>query len=160
MNKKWFHVLDDGISTIALFAIILLTGTNVFSRYVLNKPLPWVEEIAIGLFVWLVFIGISSAMQRGSHIGVDYFVQKLPRPLRILSVIIRAIAIYYVLFYVFVYLGFTFTAQASSKVTPILGISYQVIDIAIPIGGVFTAVHFTRAFIRSIQVELGKEGGS
>jgi TRAP-type C4-dicarboxylate transport system permease small subunit len=160
MIKKWINAIDDGVATFALSAIILLTGTNVFSRYVLNKPLPWVEEIAIGLFVWLVFIGISSAMKRDSHIGVDYFVNKMPRSFRILCIVVRAVAIYYVLFYVFVNLGFDFTSQASSKITPILGISYQVIDIAVPIGGLLTAVHFTRTIIRSLQVEFTKEGGS
>lgn len=158
MIKKWFYTIDDGVATIALFAIILLTGTNVFSRYVLNNPLPWVEEITIGLFVWLVFIGISSAMKRDSHIGVDYFVKRMPRPLRILGNIIRAVAIYYVLFYVFVYLGYDLIA--TRKITPILGISYKVINIAIPIGAVLTAVHFTRTLIRSFQAEFGKEGES
>jgi len=160
MMKKWFNWIDDGIATFALSAIILLTGTNVFSRYVLNKPLPWVEEVAIGLFVWLVYIGISSAMKRDSHVGVDYFVNKLPRPLRIISIIVRAAAIYYVLFYIFIYLGLKFTLQASSKVTPVLGLSYQMINIAVPIAGVFTAIYFTQSLIRSLRLEFKEEGGS
>ncbi|MCM3761618.1 TRAP transporter small permease [Alkalihalobacillus oceani] len=157
---KWLKWLDDGIATIALSAIILLTGTNVFSRYLLNNPLPWVEELTIGLFVWFVYIGISSAMKRNSHVGVDYFVNKMPRPLRIISLFVRAAAIYYVLFYIFIYLGMDFTMQASSKLTPILGISYQTINIAVPIAGLFTAIYFTRSFIRTLQLEFRKEGGA
>ncbi|MET3504716.1 TRAP transporter small permease [Halalkalibacter oceani] len=157
---KWLKWLDDGIATFALSAIILLTGTHVFSRYVLNHPLPWVEEVTIGLFVWFVYIGISSAMKRNSHVGVDYFVNKMPRPLRIISLFIRAAAIYYVLFYIFIYLGMDFTMQASSKLTPILGISYQAINIAVPIAGLFTSIYFTRSFIRTLQLEFRKEGGA
>src|SRR5690625_4072010 len=121
--KRWLASIDDVIGTIALIGVIVLTGFNVFFRYALSHPIPWVEEIAIGLFVWLVFIGISSTMKRNGHIGVDYFVKKMPKPLRIVSIIIRALAIYYVLFYVFIYLGYSFASQSANKVTPILKIS-------------------------------------
>lgn len=160
MVKRWLNAMDDIVATFALVGVITLTCINVLFRYLLNRPVPWVEEIALGLFIWLVFIGISSTMKRDGHIGVDYFVNMMPRPFRIISEIIRAAAIYYVLIYVFVYLGYDLASQATSKLTPILGISYQMIDIAVPIGGAITAIHFTRTLIRSFQAEFGKEGGS
>jgi TRAP-type transport system small permease protein len=153
MLKKWLYSIDDIISVIALSIISVLTILNVIFRFILNNPIVWAEEITLGLFVWLVFIGVSSAMKRDGHIGVDYFIQKMPRFFRILSKIIGAAAIYFVLIYVFMYLGMDLTSKAGSKVTPILGISYQYIDIAIPIGGFLTAIHFTIKLIRSFQAE-------
>ncbi|RKL66512.1 C4-dicarboxylate ABC transporter permease [Salipaludibacillus neizhouensis] len=158
MIKKWFNAIDDGASTFALFGIIILTGINVFSRYVLNNSLPWIEEIAIGLFVWFVFVGMSSAMKEDKHIGVDFFVKKMPRQIRIIGFIIRAVAIYYVLFYVFIYLGYDL--MKTSKITPILGISYKIINLAVPIGGLLTVIHFTKVLVKSFPIEFGKEGGS
>ncbi|MBU8908307.1 TRAP transporter small permease [Desertibacillus haloalkaliphilus] len=160
MIMKWFNAIDDVIATVALAVIILLTGSNVFFRFVLNNPIAWAEEIAIGLFIWLVFIGISSAMKRDSHVGVDYFVNKMPEPLRITCSIIRAAAIYFVLIYIFIFLGSELTAQATSKVTPVLGISYQFINIAVPLGGLLTAIQFTRVLVRSFKQKPGQEGGS
>ncbi len=160
MIKRLLAGIDDGIAMIALIGIIALTGLNVFLRYVLNMPMPWAEEIALGLFVWLVFIGVSAAMKREGHIGVDYFVKKMPLPLQIICHFIRALAIYYVLFYVFVYLGYDLSAQAASKVTPILGISYRFIDIAVPVGGLLASIHFTKTFIRSLQTGFEKGGES
>jgi TRAP-type transport system small permease protein len=157
---KWLYAIDDIISTFALSVIILLIGFNVFFRFVLNDPIPWTEEVSLGLFVWLVFIGVSSAMKRNSHIGVDFFVNKMPKPFRILCSIIRAAAIYYVLIYVFIYIGYYFTLQAVNKVTPVLKISYQLIDIAVPLGGILTAIHFTRIFIHSFHTQYRQEGGS
>ncbi|OAS86005.1 MULTISPECIES: TRAP transporter small permease [Metabacillus] len=159
MIKKIFDPIDDIIATLALAVIISLTVINVFLRFVLNSPVAWAEEISVGLFIWLVFVGMSSAMKRDNHIGVDYFVNKMPRPLKISAIIIRALAIYAALIYVLIYLGSSLTAQAHSKVTPILAISYQYIDIAVPIGGVLTAIHFTRLLIQSLKAELKKEGG-
>jgi TRAP-type transport system small permease protein len=155
--KKWLDPIDDIISVIALSAISVLTIVNVIFRFILNNPIVWAEEVTLGLFVWLVFIGISSAMKRGGHIGVDYFMERMPRPLRITCTLIGAAAIYFVLIYVFIYLGMELTSQAGSKVTPVLGISYQYIDLAVPLGGLLTAIHFTINLIRSFQTDLQKK---
>ncbi|WP_077214960.1 TRAP transporter small permease [Bacillus dakarensis] len=157
MLKKWLDPIDDALSVVALAAISGLTIVNVICRFVLNSPIGWAEEVSLGLFVWLVFIGISSAMKRGGHIGVDYFIQKMPRPLQLVLTLIGAAAMYFVLIYVFIYLGWQFTAQAGSKITPVLGISYQYIDFAVPLGGLLTAIHFTINLIRSFQKDSDKK---
>lgn len=158
MLKKWFDPIDDILSVFAISAISALTIINVFCRFVLNSPISWVEEITLGFFVWLVFIGMSSAMKRGGHIGVDYFLLMLPKAIRNVFTIIGAVAIYFVLIYVFIYLGMELTAQAGSKITPVLGVSYQYIDFAVPFGGFMTTIHFTIKLIRSFQVDSeGKE---
>ncbi|MCQ9618103.1 TRAP transporter small permease [Paenalcaligenes niemegkensis] len=151
--KHWLKNIDDIIATIAVIGVISLTILNVVSRYALNHPIQWAEELAIALFIWFIFIGVSSSMKRDGHVGVDYFVRKLPRPLKILSEIIRAGAIYFVLIYVFIYLGSKLAAQASDKITPILGISYEVIDIAVPLGGLLTLIHFTSQLVSKYRRE-------
>jgi len=155
--KRWFNSIDDLIATVALVGVIGLTIINVISRYLFHNPVQWAEEISIGLFIWLVFIGISSTMKREGHIGVDYFVKKLPIPIRIVCEVIRAAAIYYSLTFVFIYLGYGLASQAADKVTPVLGISYQVIDIAVPIGGLLTVIHFTRILVRNFKSEYGRK---
>lgn len=160
MIKTWFNRLDDIIATIALTGVLFVTITSVFYRFILSKPFAWAEEVTLGLFIWVVFIGISSAMKRGGHIGIDYFVERMPKPLQIASKIIRAGVIYYVLIFVLVYLGYELTSQASSKLTPVLGISYQWIDIAVPIGGLLTAYHFSRNLISSFRGESEQKGSS
>jgi TRAP-type transport system small permease protein len=158
MIKKWFDPIDDILSIIALSGVILLTVINVIARFVFESPIGWAEEITLGLFIWLVFIGISSAMKRGGHVGVDYFILKAPRPVRIVLNIIGAASVYFVLIYVFIYLGLDLTAKAAIKITPVLGWSYQYIDIAVPLGGLLTTIHYTINLIRSFQSEFGKEG--
>src|SRR5699024_6773113 len=89
------------------------------------------QEISLGLFIWTVFIGISSTMKRDGHVGVDYFVVKMPKSLRLISNIIRAIAIIFVLIYIFIVLGFDLINQSSNKLTSVLGINYKIIYLAI-----------------------------
>jgi TRAP-type C4-dicarboxylate transport system permease small subunit len=56
-------VLGSGI-----FILVLLWG--VFSRYVLNAAVPWIDELAIFLMIWLVFLGIGVAAHERAHIGM------------------------------------------------------------------------------------------
>ncbi|PJN91702.1 TRAP transporter small permease [Bacillus sp. mrc49] len=160
MVIKWLKDIDDIIAVVALAGIIVFTSLNVFFRFVLNNPISWAEEMTLGLFIWMVFIGISSAMKRDGHVGVDYFVKKMPKPLRILSEIIRAAAIYYALIYVLMYLGLDLTSHAENKLTPVLGLSYRFIDIAVPLGGLLTAIHFTGKLTRSNFSQSENGGGS
>ena len=159
MLKKFLNPIDDILSVVALSGVLFFTIINVIFRFVLDSPIGWAEEVTLGLFIWMVFIGISSAMKRGGHVGVDYFMLKMPRPMRNVFTIIGAISIYFVLIYVFIYLGMDLTSQAAVKITPVLGMSYQYIDIAVPVGGLLTAIHYTFYLIRSFKAEPGNEGG-
>ncbi|MEK3978520.1 TRAP transporter small permease [Psychrobacillus sp. FSL K6-2836] len=151
MIKKWINQIDDILATIALTGVLTITIVNVFYRFILESPFAWAEELTLGLFVWVVFIGISSSMKRGGHVGIDYFVEKLPKGLKLGAIIIRAAAIYFVLIYGFIYLGYDLMAQASAKITPVLGISYQWIDLAVPLGGLLTAYQFSRVLLKTFR---------
>lgn len=158
--KYWLRNIDDLVATMALSGVILLTIVNVISRYAFNSPLPWAQELSIAMFIWFIYIGVSSTMKRDGHVGVDFVILLLPRPLRIVGEIIRAVAIYFALIYVFIYLGARLTAQAQNKITPILGIGYDIIDVAVPLGGVLATIHFTGSLIWKYKnvYRISKEG--
>lgn len=50
---------------VALEIVILLVG--VFARYVVHTPLPWVDELASILFLWLAMFGAALALRRREH---------------------------------------------------------------------------------------------
>ena len=80
--------LRSGLSTALLWtsmgllvAMTLLVLFQVFTRYVLATPLPWTEEIARLLVVWLTFVGAGFVSSRNAHIAVDILAVYLPRRL-------------------------------------------------------------------------------
>ena len=68
----------SGILLLAIFALIIF---QVFTRYVLNMPLSWSEELARLLVVWLTFIGAGFVASRNAHIAVDILAVYLPKRL-------------------------------------------------------------------------------
>jgi len=65
-----------GVALIAIMVIAITT--QVFTRYVFNRPIIWVEELATYSFIWSVFIGASLGLKYGRHIKIETFVDHLP----------------------------------------------------------------------------------
>lgn len=54
-----------------LFVFVSLTVLQVVTRYVLNAPLPWTEELAAHLLVWMVFIGAVGVHRHDTHVRLE-----------------------------------------------------------------------------------------
>ncbi|MDN3523156.1 TRAP transporter small permease [Halomonas ramblicola] len=63
---------------VILLALIVSVSANVVGRSLLNHSLPWADELARMLFIWMIFIGAAAAFLRYEHIAVDILVRKLP----------------------------------------------------------------------------------
>lgn len=64
----------------ATMAVVILL--QVFLRYVVKASLPWSEELARYLMVWIGMLGASQAMHEGRHVGVTLLLDRargLPR---------------------------------------------------------------------------------
>ena len=59
---------------------LVMTGTiliQIFFRFVIYRPVPWSEELARYLMVWMGMLGSVIALRRGRHIGVTFLVERL-----------------------------------------------------------------------------------
>jgi tripartite ATP-independent transporter DctM subunit len=69
-------------AAVLLAAEIVVLTMGVFSRYALNRPLVWSEELAEVLFLWLAMFGAAVALRRGEHMRMTAIAQRLPRRIR------------------------------------------------------------------------------
>ncbi|GIT91143.1 hypothetical protein JANAI62_15980 [Jannaschia pagri] len=65
-----------GIVCMALMVVFILI--QVFWRYVLSNPLPWPEEAARFLMLWLMVVA-PTALRRGGFVAIDMIQLALPR---------------------------------------------------------------------------------
>ncbi len=77
--------IERMLKTIWLSVVLFcLSGTfillliQIFSRFVLNTPLLGIDEIAMLLFVWMVFIGATSVVKDGDMIRMNVVSRFLP----------------------------------------------------------------------------------
>ena len=81
MNLSWperaLRALAEWPAALLVVAEIAVLSAGVVSRYVLQDPLTWSDELASVLFLWLAMLGAVVAMQRGEHMRLTVFVAKL-----------------------------------------------------------------------------------
>jgi TRAP-type C4-dicarboxylate transport system permease small subunit len=65
-----------------LCAMVGVGFLQVFGRYTGLIFVPWTEEAARLLFLWIVWLGAAAAMARAGHIRFDFVVDRLPAWLR------------------------------------------------------------------------------
>ncbi len=71
--------LEWSIAALVL-AQALVVGLQVVARHVLRQPMPWTEEIARLLLVWLMSVGGIAALADGRHPRVTALLRLLPAP--------------------------------------------------------------------------------
>jgi tripartite ATP-independent transporter DctM subunit len=65
--EAWLgHVIEvPAAALVAGEVVVLLAG--VISRFIFNSPIPWADELASILFLWLAMLGAAVALRRGTH---------------------------------------------------------------------------------------------
>ena len=62
--------VEVALAIFILVAILANIGAQVFSRYVLNYPLVWVEELAGYMLIWLSFLAAGLAHKQRRHVAI------------------------------------------------------------------------------------------
>ena len=68
-----------GVVCVALMVLFILI--QVFFRYVLGNALPWSEEAARFLMLWMTGLMAPTAFRRGGFVSIDLVMMLLPRVL-------------------------------------------------------------------------------
>ena len=63
--------LEEIIAAIAICIVVLAAFYGVISRYILNNPVNWSNELATISFTWAVFLGAAAAWKSNKHIHLD-----------------------------------------------------------------------------------------
>lgn len=76
--KRWLeHV--GGLLFLALFVVFIL---QIGARFLWNQPLPWTDELAVVLYIWVIFWACAFMVPASSHVCVDILIQSLPASTR------------------------------------------------------------------------------
>ena len=68
---KFIETIQKYLCILMLVGIVMGTILQVFSRYVLQNPYMWTEELARTLGIWLVMIGAGVVLKNDDHVGFD-----------------------------------------------------------------------------------------
>ena len=161
---KGYKRLIDGIERAELFVASFLLGVlaciimmEVVSRYFLNHPFPWVFELTMFLFTYIVFVGMPVMYKQKSLIILEFIFRRLPfRAQRYLSLIWEILI---GTFMVFLMVS-SYELQDLQKryTSPTLDISFQFFTIPILFCGASILLFNGYVILTHVKKIAGKEG--
>jgi TRAP-type C4-dicarboxylate transport system permease small subunit len=139
------------IAVVALMAgLVLDVLWQVASRYVLQRPSAWTDELATILVIWLALLGAAVAFARGEHLGVDVVVRMLPPLDRRLAAIVAEVVVLFFAVAVLILGGSRLVSLAwlTGQISPALNLRIGDVYLALPISGGFTALFAVEGILR------------
>ena len=125
-----------------VFAILtLLTVWQVLTRYLLNNPSTWSEELASYLFAWVTLLGAAYVFGKREHMNIPVVVDMLSPKVQHYLAILTEVIVFIFAVVVLIYGGIRITTLTMGQATSSLPFSMGVFYAAIPISGVFTAIY-------------------
>ena len=141
--KFAFKYFEELLASIAISIVVISAFYGVISRYVLNNPVAWSNEVATIAFTWTVFLGAAAAWKNNKHIHLDLVYNFFPNKIKIISDWLKNIIL--IIFIAFaLYLSIQFTITAYNKPTAILRIPFSHVDVPV-------VIFFSSIILRSIQ---------
>jgi len=119
-------------TAIALLADVIVVGLQVVSRLVMNSPIPWTEEIARVLMIWLMFFGGVVALRRGQHTRITAVIRTL-RPENCVAVELGVNLIVFVFFGILAYQAYELILVSMKELLPASEISGAFVGAPMPI---------------------------
>jgi TRAP-type C4-dicarboxylate transport system permease small subunit len=155
MLKKLKNILDkslDFVTATAMGILVIDVTWQVITRFILKDPSSWSEELATYLMIWVGLLGAAVALNRGAHLGIDYFVGKLPEKKKTFTEIVVFLCISAFSIAVLIYGGITLVDETFvlGQVAPATGIKMGYVYLAVPISGFFITIYSIEFMIESI----------
>jgi C4-dicarboxylate transporter DctQ subunit len=159
--RKFFDHIEEYMLIILLPLMVVLVFTATMSRYFQLFPMPWSEELARYIMVWLAYIGASLGIKRGAHLGIDVLVNALPSKLRPLLVFLRlAIILIFAVLILFYAYQIISHQQRIGQTSPALLIPIWWAYLAVPVGCLMIGVRSIQVFIADYKKNSAKKGGA
>ncbi|WP_273325708.1 TRAP transporter small permease [Vallitalea guaymasensis] len=146
--RKILNNLEEYI-LIVIFPIMTITVfISTIFRYFKLGAIPWSEELARYLMIWIAYIGASLGIKKNAHLGVEILVNKLPKSLKSVAKYFRVAII---LLFNALIISFSYKIinhqMNMGQLSPAMAIPIWYAYLAIPVGALLM-------IIRSIQMVI------
>lgn len=154
--------VDSYLNRVLVFLmafLVLDVCWQVVTRFVLNDPSSYTEEIARFTLIWIALLGAASAYKRGLHLGIDIVTNALSDRLKFFTELLVHFAVIIFAVAILIYGGSKLVAMTLhlNQVSAVLGVKMGYIYLAMPISGVLFLIYSFRFVITSFTDYRGRQ---
>jgi TRAP-type C4-dicarboxylate transport system permease small subunit len=156
VTDRIFNFLEIHLPVFVLLLLVATVSVQVFSRYVLDHPLPKFFELSIYSFVWAIYLGASLAKRYNKHIRFDILYQKFSKKTQlvidIFFDILTSVVFIFVLYPSIKYSIMNYSIKASS-----LRVPWTYLLMCFPLFILLILIHNVQAIVRNIRLFMGRD---
>ena len=135
--KFWMDKILSIACAVLLTFMTVLVLIQVFSRYILNSPVAFTEELVRYSLIWTGFIGAAYAFSTREHMSLTLIRDKFTGKAHTALLVVIDGLILLMAIFVFTIGGFKLAVSASREFSALLGIPRSLVYAIAPISGVF-----------------------
>lgn len=142
--KALRNVLTKALNVLAgasFIAMVLLTCWQVFTRYVLQNPSSWSEELVSYLFAWASLLGASLITGERGHMNIPILVERMSPPVQKALNIFGELIAFAFSGIILVYGGIEISQLAMGQMTSSLGVAVGVFYVVMPLCGILNMIY-------------------
>lgn len=142
--RKLRTFLDRVLHVLAgtsFLAMVALTCWQVFTRYILQNPSSWSEELVSYLFAWMALLGASLVVGERGHMNIPIVVERMGAKGRKFFAIFAEVVACLFAGIILVYGGIQITNLAMGQMTSSLGVPIGLFYIVLPLSGVINMIY-------------------
>lgn len=153
LNDCIFWLLGLGLAVMTACTLLQVGVRFVLTHLGLLASVPWTEELARYILIWVVFLGSAVACRKAQLISLRFLIEATPRPIgAALQYLSLAIC---VVFYVFlVKVGLDFLGFGAVERSPVMSIPKNWVYWALPAGAALMLAN-TLAFLVETWIDRG-----
>lgn len=163
--KKLTAFIDRTLSWFLIFlmaSIVLAVTWQVITRFLMEQPSSYTEELARFLLIWIGLLGASWAVRTQAHLGIDLINEKLgTEGNRIVKIIVYIIVLLFALFIMVIggmkLVNLTFQLN---QISAAMGIKMGYIYLVLPLSGIliiyYSVFHITNV-LNTSKIEKDEE---
>lgn len=158
--RQGFRLLDRMLELLVMVCMLVLVLDvvwQVIGRYVLRQSNAWTAELATFMMMWVGLLGMSVALHRGAHLGIDILTNMLPSRARSAVQIFAFVCAGAFSLFVLMIGGGTLVHRtlASGQVSPAMGIPMGYVYMALPASGFFLLLYSIRLSVTTARLMRG-----
>lgn len=115
--------MEEALAAATMALICVISLANVVVRYATNASFAFTEEFSVFLLVVMTFLGAAVAFARHDHIKITFFLDRMPRPMRLVAELVTLV-ITTLVFSLVLYYGGLFALDEYTYETVSAGLGY------------------------------------
>ena len=80
---RWLQKAANAFGGGLFLALFIVFIVQISARFVFNKPLPWTDEAAVILYIWVILWSAAAVVPEREHVVFDLLWNSVGRPARL-----------------------------------------------------------------------------